>query len=274
MLKTNKRQKHLYTSELELKSLIIRIKNKNSEYSAKNNSKINRYIKLFGDLNKKKYKDGAINIKKNNLKYKVYNKVVLLSECTKIDRSSNERFGEIILLMIKSILTKPNFSGYTYKTDFYSDAIYKILKYMHNFNHNLISKISGKKVNAFAYISQIIFNSIIHIINTKKAEREKIKKRIKNEISSKGLPMYTNEYNTSTISDEYLYAKDDIKEFKLSLKDNIPQKIKEISEEYKNIKNIKIIIYYPATGSLTIDDYNFIKPYLKNVSVLRYNIKD
>jgi len=269
-LSRKKRQKHNYTSELELKSLLIRLKNRNKHlnYSQKYNTKINNYIKLYNKINNKKY-NNEMNTKKNRIKSKLLNTIIQLSEKTEIDHDSNERFGTIILLMIKAILTKPNFSGYTYKTDFYSDAIYKILRYLHNFDHTLISKISGKKVNAFAYISQIIFNSIIYIINTKKKERDNIKKQIDNTIISNNINIHKNHNNKSTI-DSDIFEKEIVKEYKLSLKDDLLQKIKDISLENKDLENIKTIIYYPSTKELTIQDYIEIKPFLKNISVIRY----
>ena len=79
--------------------------------------------------------------------------------------------------MIKKILTKPQFSGYSFKDDFYSDASYKILKYIHNFDHTKTSKITGLHVNAFSYVSQIIHNSIIYIIG----EHKKYNSRLQDE---------------------------------------------------------------------------------------------
>lgn len=272
MSKKTKRQKHNYTSELELKSLLIRLKNKkkNLNYSQRYNSKINKYIELYTKLNNKKYSN-HMNVKKNRIKTKLLNRIVSLSEKTEIDYNSNEKFGEIILLMIKAILTKPNFSGYTYKTDFYSDAIYKILRYLHNFDHTLTSKITGQRVNAFAYISQIIFNSVIHIINIKKKERDNIKNQISSKISVNNINLHSNQHNMSTYFPEEHNQKI-IKEYKISLNDDLVQKIKDISEKNKNLEDTKIVIYYPSIKKLTMQDYVDIKPYLKNTSILRYKL--
>ena len=128
-----KKMKHNYTSELELKSLLIRIKNKRLGLGIPDkNRQINKYISWHTAINTKKY---AVPAKRNKLKLRLKHRIVELSEQTSCDEKSYERFGEIILLMIKNILRKPQFSGYTYKDDFYSDAIYKILAYLNNFNH-------------------------------------------------------------------------------------------------------------------------------------------
>jgi len=174
-----KKMKHNYTSELELKSLLIRIKNKRLNIGVpRHNTRINKYIIWHTAINAKKYEKPQ---KRNLLKAKIKLKIVQLSEETSVDAKSYERFGVIVLLMIKNILRKPQFSGYTYKDDFYSDAIYKILKYLNNFNHKLISKITNAPVNAFAYISQIMHNSILYIINTKKKETDRLRTYITQE---------------------------------------------------------------------------------------------
>ena len=169
-----KKTKHNYTSEIELKSLLIRIKNKRAGIGTlEENNRINRYVRWHTDISRSKYDDAK---QKSRVRSQLKDKIVSLSEATTVDQVSYERFGAIILLMIEKILTKPNFSGYTYHDEFYSDAIHKILKYLHNFNHNLKSKRTGQPVNAFAYISQIIHNSVIYVINSKKKERDNFNK--------------------------------------------------------------------------------------------------
>lgn len=160
---TKNKKIHNYTSELELKTLIIRLNNKH-KYSTEYNAKINKYVKLFEKLDTIKYKKQEQTTKKSKLRKKIKARAIALAEKTSIDRRSYELFGKIIILMINRILTRQQFYSYTYKDDFYSDSVYKILKYIHNFDHKLISKRTGEAVNSFAYVSQIIHNSIIFII--------------------------------------------------------------------------------------------------------------
>lgn len=83
------------------------------------------------------------------------------------------RFGEMLLLLINKILTQPKFSSYSYKDEFISNSIEKVFLYgIHNFNPDKVSKVNNKPVKAFAYLTQIITNSIIATINEKKAEKE------------------------------------------------------------------------------------------------------
>lgn len=268
------RYKHNYTSEMELKSLLIRVKNKNFNKDiedTKHNKRINKYIILFNKLNDKKYKDSEITTRKNDIKKRIKYKIIKLSEVTKVDDKSYNRFGEIILLMIKKILTKPQFSGYTYRDDFYSDAIHKILKYLHNFDHTLISEISGTEVNAFAYISQIIHNSVLYIINTKNKELNEIKKQTQAGFFNAALSSIDMKYLEQQKMNESKYVSgfekvDDKREIFLTLKDI--QKYDSlynyiIENELENVK-IKYIDY-----RISMDEYNLLKPLLKTIEIYK-----
>lgn len=178
-----KRKVHNYTSNLEVTSLLIRIKNsrnteKNFDASVEANKRINKYILWHTSLSDKSYANNPeMTAKKRHLMDMLKEKVIKMSEETSADNYSYNKFGSIILLMTKKILTKPQFSGYSYKDAFFSDSTYKILKYLGNFDHTLISKRSGEPVNAFAYLTQIIHNSIIFVISSHKKDQEHIQKQ-------------------------------------------------------------------------------------------------
>lgn len=257
-----KRKKHNYTSELELKSLLIRIKNDRQDYgefSEIKNTKINKYIKWHTILNEIKHQQTA---KKNKLKNKIKQKIIELSETVRINKESYERFGQIILLMIKNILTKPQFSGYTYKDDFYSDAVYKILKYLHNFDHTKISKISGSSVNAFAYISQIIHNSILYILNKKKKEQEVLNKQIDMVHLNHNLELkyktYYNEVSQDTYDNEEIEIQEKIRIKKVDT--NLIDVIKNLKSEIDRVENLEII--YPNDYRISFEEYNELKELL------------
>lgn len=273
---SNKKIKHNYTSELELKSLLIRIKNSRNNIGKKDlNEKINKYIKTHTAVtNKTLIIPGNKTILKKNLK----KRIIQLSEITSVDEDSYERFGEIILLMIKKILTKPQFSGYTYKDDFYSDAIYKILKYLGNFNHKLISKITGQPVNAFAYISQIIHNSILFILNSKKKEKEKLNKQVQMEHLNHNLQFVYTDWHLTPESeeDEQELQKENFDFLQNNTEDIILEKISEsLLIELKKIninqfKNKIINIFYPFNYKISFEEYNEIKPLLNGkINIIR-----
>lgn len=269
---TAKKKKHNYTSELELKSLLIRIKNEKecSGFSEKDNTKINKYIKWHTDVNNKKYQYPA---KRNKTKTKLKERIVKLSENTEIDKASYERFGHIILLMIKNILKKPQFSGYTYKDDFYSDAIYKILKYLHNFDHNKTSKITGQSVNAFAYISQIIHNSILYILNKKKKEQELLDKQVDMEHLNHNLELKYKTYYNEVEQDDYdKYTAANVEILETIVLKNVEvdlvTSIQELQDEIERVQKLEII--YPSDYRISFDEYNELKDMLNGkISIKR-----
>lgn len=107
---------------------------------------------------------------------------------------SKERFGKMLMLIIKNLAVKPSFSGYTdnWKDEFFGNAIEKVLLYSHNFDENLLSKRTGKKSKAFAYITQICFNAFIAVINDRKKDQKLLKDMVPYE-SIDGFKPFVNE---------------------------------------------------------------------------------
>ena len=64
--------------------------------------------------------------------------------------------GECFLKIANHLSYRPNFINYTYRDDMISDGIENCLQYMRNFNPE-------KSNNPFAYFTQIIYLSLIHI---------------------------------------------------------------------------------------------------------------
>lgn len=262
-----KKIKHNYTSELELKSLLIRIKNDRADLGIlKDNAKINKYIKWHTAIVNKKYKYPS---KRNITKNIVKERIIRLSEETRVDSASYERFGEIILLMIKNILKKPQFSGYTYKDDFYSDAIYKILKYLHNFDHKMTSKITGQSVNAFAYISQIIHNSILFILNQKKNEQEKINKQVEMEKLNHNYELQYTSYHNEIQQSSYQEGNVISEKIELQvIESSLLDEIIALSSEAERVQKLEIV--YPHDYRISFDEYNELKHHLKGkISITR-----
>lgn len=262
-----KKIKHNYTSELELKSLLIRIKNKRNDYGIERlNTTVNKYIKWHTKINNKKYEFPS---KRNKIKSKLKERIIFLSEESCIDKVSYERFGEIVLLMIKNILKKPQFSGYTYKDDFYSDAVYKILKYLCNFNHTLISERTGTAVNAFAYVSQIIHNSILFIINTKKKEAENLRKQVTMEHLNHNLQLKNFECYYDSDPDPEPEETHIIETIELSvIETNLVDELHKLSENIEKVSRLNII--YPKDYKISFEEYNELKDLLKGkISIIR-----
>lgn len=264
-----KKIKHNYTSELELKSLLIRIKNYRQGIGTPElNSKINEYIKKHTAINNNSRK--VLSHKKKYVKNTLKARIVKLSEQTCQDQDSYERFGEIILLMVKNILRKPQFSGYTYRDDFYSDASYKILKYLHNFNHLLISERTGLSVNAFAYVSQIIHNSILFIINTKKKELTNLRKKISMEHLDHNFRIRNYDFLMPPKDDEPEPKEKEIIEniYLKGVETNLVHELEKIEEDIERATQVNV--YYPKEYRITFDEYNELKPFLKGkISIIR-----
>ncbi len=280
-----RRKVHNYTSNLELTSLLIRIKNMKNNLECKNseqfNRMLNKYINWHTALTEKRYgvsedievRDDSedcheMNSRKRETLQNIKNRIIRLSEKTPANEEAYDRFGQIILLMVKHILTMPKFSGYSYKDDFYSDAVYKILKYLYNFDHTMISEKTGQPVNAFAYISQIIHNSIIYVINTRKKEQDNVKEQAKFNVLQES-------YSKSGLKNN-LYISDTVKEPEpekiektvyLKLDENILESIKNaVLNASENIAKITFMI--PKDASLNADEYYELEELKKKYSIL------
>ena len=93
---------------------------------------------------------------------------------TYVPNDGNE-FGEMIIRMTEGVVSRPQFSGYSFKDEMKSLAIQHILLYTNKFDPYRTSNITGARVNAFAYISQIIFNACIATINNFNRDQKKAK---------------------------------------------------------------------------------------------------
>lgn len=264
------RQKHDYTCELELKSLLIREKNSKLELqnnSIRTNKRINELINLFVKLNTDKFQKSLNSKKVKSLQNKIKDTIIKRSELVSIDRNSHERFGEIILLMIKNILKKPNFSGYSWKEDFYSDATYRVLKYLHNFNHTKTSEKTGQSVNAFSYISQIIHNSIVYIINTNNQEIDITDKLSQTEGEELGIEKVKTLDKTSIsekINEKFIIQKQDLSNTSLF---NL---LSEFVDSSNYDKDFNYSFEYPKDYLISLDEFAKLRDILKgNISIIK-----
>lgn len=89
------------------------------------------------------------------------------------DKENKPRYSEYIGLCIYTIAhklaNKPNYIGYSYKSEMIGDGIENCIMYLHNFD-------PAKSNNAFAYITQIIkFSFHRRIMKEKKQQYIKLK---------------------------------------------------------------------------------------------------
>lgn len=240
--------KHDYTNETELKSFLIREKNRKLNLkpcSITLNHEINNLINRF--------KNGEKNLKDS---------IIEKSFETAIDDYSHEVFGSIVILMIRKILTKPNFSGYTWTEDFISDSCYRVFKYLHNFEPSKISKISGQSVNAFAYVSQIIHNSIVAIIKQKQKEQKDIDSFVAETEANTGPFVGDLKYDNPEINPKIIKIETESDFFDIDLNS---VENKHIILEYSNFK-----ISYDLYARI----YAYLKKYAdKNISIVKSKSK-
>ena len=279
--------KHHYTNELELKSLIIRVKQtrktdntvkssqtlvRTDKETIKKNNIINKYIKWYTKiLNRKSTNIDTTKVKR--VQNKLKDKVIKLSEDCCIDKNTYERFGYVIMQMISHIMTKSQFRGYSYQDDFTSDAVYKILKYLDNFDHTKISKISGQNVSAFSYITQIIHNSFLFIILKKKKDYEFIAEQMMIKRAELGLSTYTDGFENKLTNKPANVSV--VVRLELGEDSNLCYECMNVIEMHKTKlidKNYKLIIEYIENEeySLNIEDIAFIhniKKSYKNVEI-------
>ena len=112
---------------------------------------------------------------------------------------NRERLGQMFLDQIDSMLRMPSFSGYSdnWSDEFKSQAILNLTSYAHNFCVTKISPRTSKPVKAFAYTTQIIFNSFISVINREKANSDFIKNQI--DESNKAFGAFTTSSCTENV---------------------------------------------------------------------------
>lgn len=74
----------------------------------------------------------------------------------------SEKLGNMILNMAKRYASKPCFYGYSYKNDFISSAVERVIEQLDMIN------IDHAKSNPFSYITWICHNQFIAILNKEK----------------------------------------------------------------------------------------------------------
>lgn len=127
------------------------------------------------------------------------NRQELMKELKKYkkDKVISEELGVMFLKIASKLATKKNFSGYSYKDEFISDAVYRMVTQIDKIDLN------HPKCNPFAYLTQICKFKMIAKISAEKRYQE-IKESLKSD--------YIDNFESS----EQVYLKketDDLSEF-------------------------------------------------------------
>jgi hypothetical protein len=172
-------------------------------------------------------------------------------------KPSKERFGIILLLMIKNLRTMPSFSGYSenWASDFFSNAVEKTLLYLDNFDERLLSKRTGERSKAFAYVTQICFNAFVNIINIRKKENEFLKDTISYETHNfDGVQDLLTKIRDKELQQEQNF--DGIHKIIIKKKDSIERINERINEAFFYINYINEVI---NTNKALKDEVDYIK---------------
>jgi len=189
-------------------------------------------------------------------KRRVRDELKNLSVLTFTNRDTN-LFGQMITTMAQKIVTRPQFSNYTFKDEMQSLAIQHILLYTWKFDPYKQSTITGQYISAFAYISTIIFNACIATINKFNREQEKAKDSFLEKQK-----LIHRAPNESTIGPEFEDATRSI---------HLPN-IKEagLLEKMKALTINEATEFWVAEDyKITKADYDFVMKYEHNISIRR-----
>lgn len=187
----------------------------------------------------------------------------LLQEIIKIQTDPNAdktKFAEQCMLIINNLKKRPQFAGYTsnWTEDYVSNSIYKMLKYIHNFDHTRISKITKQPVSPFAYLTQIAKAAFIEVINRRKGEEEHIKETFQYHDLDELVQMSNykiipnREYSDEVNGIKYYNLR------KLSIEDNKFDTLYDLIKFLKDRGEKKLHIEYPKKYTLSIAEYEKI----------------
>jgi len=281
------KDKHHYLYEPILMSEIIlfnnakKLKKDESLYNDQYLEELERYRDFAVELERKKLKDLDKKIDKyqiqidlnehrnlQEIKRFIKKRIKELSQKTYVYRDENI-FGTMISLMADKILTKPQFSNYTFKDEMKGLGIEYVLRYIYRFDPDKTSDRTNSPVSAFAFISTILFSGILQTINKFKKDQEKLKKEIEERRSFQ-------KKTDEEINKSRVYEKDyediEFKEIKIEIKDLY--KHATDNKLYREMKFYTIkeptCFLIPSSYKITEKDYDYIIKYKYAISIKRY----
>ena len=184
----------------------------------------------------------------------IRNRIRDLSTITFVDRDQ-DIFGAMITQIMDNLLTRPNFSGYSYKNDMKSLATEHIVKYTTKFDSYRQSEITGQYASAFTYITTIAFNAYVACINKNNKELLKAK-----EDFIETQKLIHRDANKSTIGNDYSEIEKTVKlnHIDTTLLEHIKMIPLDVSD---------ILVQYPHKYKITIEEYKQITEYTKDKDV-------
>jgi len=192
----------------------------------------------------------------------------LLQEIINIQTNPNAdktKFATQCMLIINNLKKRPQFSGYTsnWTEDYVSNSIYKMLKYIHNFDHTRISKITNEPVSPFAYLTQIAKAAFFEVINKRKREDGYIKETVQyQELEDLVQHAYRNIEDIKTNEQiERIKLENEVISYnlrKLEIDGNRFETIRDMLQYLWDKGERKIKIEYPKKYNISLEEYDAI----------------
>ena len=240
----------------------------NSELILVNNSKkLKKNPKLYND----KYLDEIMELRKKyeeldrlqglqKEKRKIRDKIRDLSVKTYIHRDGN-LFGEMIMLIMDKLLTRPNFVNYNYKNEMKSLATEHILKYTWRFDPYRKSEITGQYISAFTYITTIAFNAFVATINKFNKEQEKAKEEF-----LETQKLFHLDHKVSTYGEDYSLPKKEV------MFNHIDNTLFDLIQKIP-LDEADILVKYPKDYFIDLEEFQKITDYSQknniNLSIVK-----
>lgn len=243
----------ILSSELLLVNNAKRLKENPSLFDDTNLSEIETLRDVFYDLECRS-NEGERGLQSQ--KRVIRDQIRDLSTVTFVDRDTN-LFGKMITTMADRIVTRPQFSNYTFKDDMKALGIQHILLYSWKFDPYKQSKITGQYISAFAYISTIIFNAAIATINKHHLEQKKAK-----DDFLEHQKLIHRDVNRSTFGADFENPKE-----KYILETLVQGEL--LNEIKKHTITEATEFWIPSEYFITEKEYDFIMKYVYNISIRR-----
>lgn len=108
--------------------------------------------------------------------------------------------GECLLKIATHLSYLPKFANYSSREDMVMDAVENSILYLYNFDPDYVSPKTGKKMNPFAYFTQISYYAFIRRIGRENRQKEIADKLLErtffDEVFTADAHYNTSEYNT------------------------------------------------------------------------------
>jgi hypothetical protein len=181
------------------------------------------------------------------------------------EKYSKTRFGEMVLQIVQRRATSSKFSGYTYRDEFLSNAIEKILSYaLNNFDDQYINPKTGQGSKAFSYVTEIASRAFVAIINEMNEEAAMMNELVPLDSLYQVAKGKAHLFAVATVASRKKEVIEKIEpdvSVKLKWNDGLEfneTKIMSMYDIVREYEGKKLRVEYPVEYNITIDEYEKI----------------